>query len=54
MDDWVSRVAETLVKAREEAGVSQATLAQRMEVSRQSVIKWERGINAISFPMMMK
>lgn len=33
MDDWVSRVAETLVKAREEAGVSQATLAQRMEVS---------------------
>lgn len=54
MDDWVLRVAATLVKAREEAGVSQATLAQRMEVSRQSVIKWERGINAISFPMLMK
>jgi len=41
MDDWVLRVAETLEKARAEAGISQATLAKRMGVSRQSVIKWE-------------
>lgn len=54
MDDWVLRVAETLEKARAEAGISQATLAKRMGVSRQSVIKWEQGINAISFPMMMQ
>lgn len=54
MDDWVLRVAETLEKARAEAGISQATLAKRMGVSRQSVIKWEQGVNAISFPMMMK
>ena len=54
MDDWVLRVAETLEKARAEAGISQATLAKRMGVSRQSIIKWEQGINAISFPMMMQ
>lgn len=54
MDDWVLRVAKTLEKARAEAGISQATLAKRMGVSRQSVIKWEQGINAISFPMMMQ
>jgi transcriptional regulator with XRE-family HTH domain len=54
MDDWVLRVAETLEKARAEAGISQATLSKRMGVSRQSVIKWEQGVNAISFPMMMK
>jgi hypothetical protein len=28
MDDWVLRVAETLEKARAEAGISQATLAK--------------------------
>lgn len=54
MDDYVSRVAEVLAMARAESGLSQASLAKRMGVSRRTVIKWEQGVNAISCPMVIK
>lgn len=36
---------EKLLRLRSDAGLSQDKLAEMLEVSRQSVAKWERGVS---------
>lgn len=38
-------LSERLKKARENAGLSQQNVADSLNISRQSVSKWERGVS---------
>ena len=39
------KIAEQISRLRARAGMSQGELADRLEVSRQSVSKWETGVS---------
>lgn len=43
-----ANIAERIKTAREERGLTQEQLAERLEVSRQAVSKWEMGLSVPS------
>ena len=45
---------EKLKKCREEKGLSQSDVAERLSISRQAVSKWERGLNEPDIEMIVR
>lgn len=54
MDEYLARTAKALEMARVRSGLSQRTLSEKLNVSRNTIATWEQGTAAISLPMAMR